>query len=121
MQLEKSLRLTTRDLSVVREAVQYAEAHHREKINQIGLSLQFEIGEDKIQRGFRVITGYSVHRYLDLLRIKTAKSLLTETDKSVTEIAADIHMDQSYFVQFFKKYAGTTPARYRLSFSMTRR
>lgn len=115
MQLAKSPRLTRHDLLVIKDAMQYAQAHHLEKINQVDLSQEFAIGEEKIQRGFRELTGYSVHQYLDVLRLNTAKSLLLDTDKSIKEIAAHMQMDPSYFVQFFKKYAYTTPARYRQS------
>ncbi len=113
MQLTKSTRLTRQDLLRIKEAVLYAETHHLDKISQIDLSQQFAIGEDKIQRGFREITGYSVHQYLDVLRFNSAKRLLLDTDKSIKEIAADLQMDPSYFVQFFKKYAQNTPAKYR--------
>ncbi len=46
--------------------------------------------------------------------IYTAKKMLLTTNKSVQEIAYEMHFcDQSNFAQYFKKYCGETPVQFR--------
>jgi AraC-like DNA-binding protein len=49
-----------------------------------------------------------------LLRIERAKVLLEGSEKSVSDVAADVgYANQSYFARLFQAEVGTTPARYR--------
>ncbi len=47
-------------------------------------------------------------------RVQNALQLLSNSDKSCTEIAYEVGFnDQSYFIKHFKRLTGITPARYR--------
>lgn len=54
------------------------------------------------------------HKYLQDIRIKHACLLLSQTDKTVTEIAAGCGFnDSSFFTRIFKNRMGVTPTDYR--------
>lgn len=63
---------------------------------------------------FRAATGLPPHRYLMQRRMEHAKSLLRETDLSLTEIALRVgYSSSSHFCVGFLNLTRTTPSRYR--------
>jgi len=67
-----------------------------------------------LARVFRAHYGVSVGEYGRRLRLARAATELAETDIPVAVIATRAGFaDQSHFTRLFKRYAGTTPARYR--------
>lgn len=65
---------------------------------------------------FKKALGITMHQYVLLLRIKLAKRLIRETEKSITDIAMEVGFNSpSYFAQIFKKTQGCSPAKYRKS------
>ena len=52
--------------------------------------------------------------YINALRISKAQELLSNTDYSISEIAIQVGFNEpNYFTNTFKKYAKTTPTKYR--------
>ncbi len=67
-----------------------------------------------LARTFRARYGVSVGEYGRRLRLAWAARELACTDASVALIASEAGFaDQSHFTRVFKRYVGTTPARYR--------
>ena len=65
-------------------------------------------------RVFQNITGYTPHKYILLLQINMAKSLLNNEDLSIAEIAEKCYFgDSKNFILNFKKFTGTTPRKHR--------
>lgn len=63
---------------------------------------------------FSAATGMPPHKYLMQRRLERAKSLLRETDLSLTEIALRVgYASSSHFCVGFRKLSHTTPSRYR--------
>ena len=63
---------------------------------------------------FSLATGKSFREALNDVRTDKAKLLLTDTDRSIMEIAGDVgYTDQSYFCRVFKSYTGESPLNYR--------
>jgi AraC-like DNA-binding protein len=58
-------------------------------------------------------TGNHPCHFYDLKIIDEAKKMLSETNKSVAEIARILTYDPSNFSKFFKKFVGQTPGKYR--------
>ncbi len=53
------------------------------------------------------MTGRSPIDYLNCYRVDRASEMLTETEKSIIDIAAECGFyDLSYFIKVFKKYKG---------------
>ena len=67
-----------------------------------------------LARAFRSRFGVSVGEYARTLRLEWATRELAEGDSPLVEVAAGAGFaDQSHFTRAFRRYAGTTPARYR--------
>ena len=58
-------------------------------------------------------TGNHPCHFYDLKILGEAKRMLSETDKSVAEIAKILTYDPSNFTKFFKKFVGQTPIKFR--------
>jgi AraC-like DNA-binding protein len=68
-----------------------------------------------LRRIFKAHTGYAPYRYLQELKIRKAKQLLTTTTQPVTEIALLLNFGTvENFYASFKKHTGYTPMKYRL-------
>ncbi|HWK58761.1 MAG TPA: AraC family transcriptional regulator [Parapedobacter sp.] len=81
------------------------------EINQIAseLFISHKHLTDTVQKE----TGNHPCHFYDLKIIDEAKRILSETDKSVSEIARILTYDPSNFSKFFKKFVGQTPAQFR--------
>lgn len=67
-------------------------------------------------RFFQEMTHKSPFDYLNHYRIERACYQLLSTEDTITEIAYGCGFnDLSYFIKLFKRYKGTTPAKYRKS------
>ncbi len=63
---------------------------------------------------FKGLVGYPMFEYLTMLRIQRAKELLRETKAPLYEVANRVGYESDLsFAKTFKKYADTTPTRYR--------
>jgi AraC family transcriptional regulator len=64
---------------------------------------------------FKRSTGQTVHQYVLDQRVRRAQSLLSTTDKGLTEIACSVGLaNQSHFTTVFKTKMGVTPGYFRL-------
>jgi two-component system, response regulator YesN len=67
-----------------------------------------------ISKMFKEKLGINYIDFLTQCRLKKAKKLLVETDKSIKEITYDVgYHDPNYFSKVFKKMCETTPMEYR--------
>lgn len=63
---------------------------------------------------FRVATTFSPHEYILYARVEHAKTLLAATKMTLVEIAYEAgFQSQSHFTTAFKRFAGSTPARWK--------
>ena len=81
------------------------------EINQIAreLFLSHKHLTDIVQKE----TGNHPCHFYDLKILDEAKRMLSETDKSIAEIANILTYDPSNFSKFFKKFVGQTPGQFR--------
>ncbi|SEW53387.1 helix-turn-helix domain-containing protein [Chitinophaga arvensicola] len=81
------------------------------EINQIAsqLFISHKHLSDTVQRE----TGNHPCHFYDLKIIDHAKSILSESNKSVAEVAGILTYDPSNFSKFFKKFTGQTPGQFR--------
>jgi AraC family transcriptional regulator len=78
------------------------------------LAVELDVPSVQVARAFRDCHGISVGEYGRRLRIEWAAAELARGHRSLAEIAAEAGFaDQSHFTRLFKRYLGTTPARYR--------
>ena len=65
---------------------------------------------------FKRETGQKLSEYLNLVRIRRSKELLSCTSKMIYEVAFEVgFQDYRYFSQIFKKYTGLTPRQFQNS------
>ena len=65
---------------------------------------------------FKAVYGSSIYQYMKTYRMQTARVLLQDTSRSVTEIAATLGYDNpSKFSEAFKKEYGISPTLFRNS------
>lgn len=75
---------------------------------------EFPLAHSTLISAFRKRTGYTISQYLSIKKMENAAVLLRETDKSISEVAADVGFTSlSHFIQKFKKHHGVTPKEYQ--------
>lgn len=68
------------------------------------------MSETYFMKFFKKMTGITFIEYVNSVRLDNAHKLLTETDKSISEIAEACGFNNfSYFIRTFKKHFGKTP------------
>lgn len=99
---------------IVQEAVSYLSKHFREEITCDQLAERAYLSVNYFRTLFKQITGETVIRMLQRLRIQEACRLLTETDLSVAEIGAfSGYRDTKFFTHLFRQQTGMTPGAWR--------
>jgi len=65
-------------------------------------------------RSFRRTFGTSAHRYLIFQRVAMAKTLLSTSDRSLSEVALEVGFsDEAAFSRTFKALVGTPPGQWK--------
>lgn len=74
------------------------------------------ISTQYLSRTLKRLTGRSVNTWITEAVILEAKVLLKSSDKSIMEISEELNFpNPSFFIRYFKQYAGITPLKYRES------
>lgn len=78
------------------------------------LARRVNLNDFKLKRGFRQLFGETVFAYVRRLRMEAARSLLKETDLSVTQVALEAgYSSFGHFAEAFKTSFGILPSQYR--------
>ena len=105
---------STSDVSI--QIVNYIHEHIRSpRLLKAGkIASRFHIAPTYISEYFRKITGESLQHYIITQKIKLIETRLRYSDMRINEIAFEFGFsDESHLVKTFKKYTGTSPARFR--------
>lgn len=74
------------------------------------LSKTFLLNEFKLKKGFKVLFGTTVFKYIQTLRLNFAFTLLKDSAYSQSEVAVTIgYESETAFIRAFKEFAGITP------------
>ena len=100
------------DLETVKAHIQ---THYGEELTLDGLAALVGMSRYRLCRAFREKYQVTVFEFLQKVRIRQAKYLLTdEPELKIKEIAARTGFhDAGYFIRTFRKYETVTPAAYR--------
>ena len=102
---------TTSDIP---EVLEYIGAHFTQQISLEQLAAMAGCSVSSFCRKFRLLTGSTVSRYIQNLRIEYACSLLAQTDSNVTQIAEQVgYRDSKYFYEVFRRVTGKLPKDFR--------
>lgn len=95
-------------------AIDYINSHLDQTISLVEIADTVEVSSSHFARAFKQSTGIAPHKYLTERRIERAKSLLTDTNLPLAEIAFRLGFSsQGHFTTVFRQLLGTTPKSYR--------
>ncbi|MBC8539222.1 response regulator [Christensenellaceae bacterium NSJ-63] len=99
---------------LVSEILDYIE-HYFTKLNTLGdIASQCGVSVEHMCRVFKSETGMTCNTYVNMLRLKKAEELLTDTNLKISEIAELVgYGNISYFSRVFKDKYGMNPFSYR--------
>ena len=105
--------ITSKD-DIIHNIIKYMNLHYSEDITLNHICDVFSCSRSSISHRFKKETNQSFRNYLILLRLNAAKSLLSHSRLTVTEIAYSVGFcDSNYFSNVFKKYVGVSPRTFR--------
>jgi signal transduction histidine kinase/AraC-like DNA-binding protein/ABC-type sugar transport system substrate-binding protein/ActR/RegA family two-component response regulator len=112
--MERNRRLSGEAQRLVRQAMAYIHEHYGDSISRADLARHVALSEDYLTACFRKELGVTPIAYLNRYRVHQARQLLTDTDKSITEIALQVGFsDSGYFSRVFRREVGLSPEAYR--------
>jgi AraC-like DNA-binding protein len=99
------------DASII---IDYVKQNYHHPLSMEDLTGLAGMSESHVLRLFKRYLGCPPFQYINRLRLAEATDELTQTDKSITEIALDLGFnDSNYFSRLFKKNLGLSPREYR--------
>lgn len=114
--LLRSIRRTTRshNLTYAQQARSLIDAAPAENWTPALLARQLNISASYLMHIFHAEYDITLMRYLERCRLELAKKLLSDTQKSIFDISADVGFSTlQHFSYVFKKNVGLSPTRYR--------
>jgi AraC-like DNA-binding protein len=97
-----------------RRVVEFIEAHIDQAIRLEQLAAVAGVSPFHFHRQFKRTTGLTPHQYIVRMRIERAKTLLSHSELSLIEVAAQVGFtDQSHFTTIFRRFTSMTPRSYR--------
>lgn len=98
----------------IRFLIIYMENNFNQPLTLDYLSNFVGISKYYLSREFKKYTGFSPNDYLISLRVNRAKSLLINSNLTVTQIAHEVGIHSiNNFINLFKKKVGMTPIQYK--------
>ena len=99
----------TKSYMKVHALLDYIHEHYAEKIISSDIEQRFECNYDYINRVFAKLTGHTIMRYVNQVRINHAKELIEATHLSFGEIGYLTGLDDPFY--FSKVFKNTSACR----------
>lgn len=100
--------------SAIESALKFIDKNLNKNLSRSEIAKEVHLSEEYFSRLFKQTTGYTFKDYMMLVKMETAKELLTRTKLSVSIVASKVgYSNFSYFSHAFKSYTGYTPQEYR--------
>jgi AraC-like DNA-binding protein len=110
---EGSLRVSQRAYRV-HQAKMFIDQHRGEALRLGDIASHVQLSEEHLARVFKQATGQTLLEYARQTRLERAKTLLVNSDRTVSEIAALTGFSSiALFSRSFRKYVGQNPLAYR--------
>ena len=111
---DESDRMIYHNVLRLRSVVEYIAEHYCEKIYIEALADMINVSPDYFTKMFKDSIGKTPIEYINGLRINEAMRQLSETEKSMADIADSIGFcNPNYFHKIFKQYMDMSPLAYR--------
>ena len=110
----------SKDKEFIEKLLKYVNDHIEEdNLNIINIADEFSMSRSTFFRKVKIITGTTGKEFIDSVRLKKAKALLTESDLNISEIAYAIgHSNPQYFSKWFKSHCKISPSEYILKYKV---
>lgn len=96
------------------DCVQFINRHTHENIQVADVAEHIGRSRSYISNKFKEELGFDISRFIMRCKLEEAKSLLTYSERTLSEISSYLcFSSQSYFQNVFKKKYGVTPKEYR--------
>ncbi len=96
------------------QVVDYIDRHCEDNLTCRAVADAFSYHESYLNRVVRAHTGYSLHSYINLVKVRNATRLLCDSNLSITDIAYRLSFcDSSHFSRVYQEYTGTKPSDVR--------
>lgn len=107
---------TTKDAITIHQIISYVSENYAEKATLDQLAFIFGTNRSTVCKEFRAATGLSINAFVKNVKLKKAREMLKDGNRSVTAIAELLGFESiHYFTRFFKKETGLSPLQYRKS------
>lgn len=114
MGLNHSLIESNRANKKISRVLEFINSNYDKRITLDDLSQSFSISPSHLSRTFKEVTGFTCIEYLNNIRMKEARSLLKNSQLSVSEIADRVGFENlTHFGRVFKGTIGSSPLKYR--------
>ncbi len=101
-------------VKLTKKIIKYINKHFDEQLTIEDIENHCRYSRFYISRAFKEITGDTIMLYLNNVRIEKAKSLLENSNLSVSEISINCgFVSQSYFGKVFRKCENMSPLEYK--------
>ena len=101
-------------ISHVQRAIVFIEEQVGRELSLTQVADHVHLHPNHLSELFKKETGIKFVDYVTRTRMQRASELLAATPAKISEIALSVgYEDVKYFGQMFKKFAGSTPSRYR--------
>lgn len=98
----------------LQRAVEYLLAHMDTDVRLTTLAAEVGLSPFHFARAFKASVGLAPHQYVSEMRLETARTLLTATTRSLTDIALSLGYDSSsHFSNAFRRRFAVSPSRFR--------
>lgn len=98
----------------INAAIKAAEKMPGDKLTVAAMAGEANLSPNYFIRKFKERTGISPMKYMNMLKLEKAKSLLENTDAPINEVMADAgYYDAAYFSKLFKSATGCFPKKFR--------
>jgi AraC family L-rhamnose operon regulatory protein RhaS len=105
---------SARGEATIADAVRYMDEHYIEPIRIEQVAALAFLSPDRFREVFAAVMGCTPRGYLRYLRLEHARTLLSTTDMSITDIAQQTGFGEvTYFIRVFRSMTGMTPSAYR--------
>lgn len=109
-----SLEISRTDRDAIMEAKRIIDDQIAYAPSCLELAKSVNVSKSKLERGFSVMFGTSVHSYIITQRLEKAAALLLQTDLCINEIASLVgYSKPSNFAAAFKRKYGILPRDYK--------
>ena len=111
--LARTKRLGGETQRIVRQVMAYLHEHYAEPVTRAQLARRFGLSERHLDRCFRLESGLAPLAYLNRYRVRQARTLLEQGNRSITQVALAVGFsDSNYFSRVFRQEVGMSPREY---------